>query len=224
MIAVVDAQTGNLRSVEKALRAVLDARGSAEAVVVTADPDVVRRAARVVVPGQGAFGDCGRALSSEAPLGRAILEVIEAGTPYLGICLGLQILFEESDEAPGTPGLGVLRGRVVRIPDGLPDGQGGRLKVPHMGWNEVVPRRQPHPLLAAEGPALHPATARPYYFVHSFHAQPSEPLVVEATAGYGDLHLTAAVAVRNVFAVQFHPEKSQQAGLALLSAFVGWTG
>src|SRR6185503_8436092 len=105
--------------------------------VVTGDPEVVRRADRVVVPGQGAFGDCGRALSRTAPLGAAIVDSIAAGKPYLGICLGLQVLFQWSEEAPECPGLGVFRGLVQRIPDGLIDTNGDRLKVPHMGWNEV---------------------------------------------------------------------------------------
>ena len=109
MIAVVDAGLGNLRSVERALGHV------GGRVVITSDPDVVRRAERVVVPGQGAFGDCGRALSRQAPLGQAIVEAIESGKPYLGICLGLQVLFESSEEAPDCPGLGVLRGDVVRM-------------------------------------------------------------------------------------------------------------
>ncbi len=226
MIAVVDAQTGNLRSVEKALRAALAIAGSDEPLQVTADAEVVERADRVVVPGQGAFVDCGRALARGAPLGRAILEAIDEGRPYLGICLGLQILFDESEEAPGVPGLGVLPGRVVRIPDGLSDGSGGRLKVPHMGWNPVATRERPHPLLAAASVALQAPTSAPvpYYFVHSYQAVPSDPLAVEGTCTYGDLRLTAAVARGNVFAVQFHPEKSQQVGLSLLAAFVGWRG
>ena len=219
MIAIVDAGLGNLRSVEKALRAV------GADVVVTAQAAVIRRADRVVVPGQGAFGDCGRVLSREAPLGQAVLESIALGKPYLGICLGLQILFETSEEAPGCKGLGVLRGRVQRIPDGLPDGAGGRLKVPHMGWNPIRASARPHPILAATYAALQHTEERPaipFYFVHSYHALPSEPFLVEATASYGDMAITAAVAARNVFAVQFHPEKSQAAGLAMMRAFLEW--
>ena len=219
MIAIVDAGLGNLRSVEKALRHV-----GADA-VVTDQPEVIRRASRIVVPGQGAFGDCGKALGREAPLGKAIVDGIAEGKPYLGICLGLQILFESSEEAPDCKGLGILRGRVARIPDGLPDGVGGRLKVPHMGWNAVVAGKKPHPILAATYAALQHSEATPelpFYFVHSYHALPSEPFLVEATASYGDLAITAAVAARNIFAVQFHPEKSQAAGLALLRAFVEW--
>jgi glutamine amidotransferase len=185
----------------------------------------VLRAERIVMPGQGSFEGGGRALDRDGPLGRAVARAIADGKPYLGICLGLQLLFEESEEAPGVRGLGVLKGRVERIPDGLPDGRGGRLKVPHMGWNHVVPTGRAHPIFAAAADAVLASDASagvPYYFVHSFHAVPAEPLVVEATCDYGDRKLTAAVAVRNVFAVQFHPEKSQQAGLALLGAFVRW--
>ncbi|MSP59141.1 MAG: imidazole glycerol phosphate synthase subunit HisH [Myxococcales bacterium] len=207
MIAIVDAGLGNLRSVEKALRHV---GGDA---VVTADPEAVAWAERVVVPGQGAFGDCGRALAREAPLGQAILVAIAKGRPYLGICLGLQILFESSEEAPECRGLGLFPGRVARIPGGRVDAAGTRLKVPHMGWNTVA-ASAPHPLL--------PKAPAPFYFVHSYHALPDARAVVAATADYGDLAITAAVAQDNVFAVQFHPEKSQRDGLALLAAFVGW--
>ena len=205
MIAIVDAGLGNLRSVEKALAHVgADAR-------VTSDPADLARAERVVVPGQGAFGDCGRALAKEAPLGRAIVAAIASGKPYLGICLGLQILFDESEEAPGCRGLGILAGRVARIPGGMRDSTGARLKVPHMGWNAVAPTRA-HPLLEIE---------RSFYFVHSYHALPVEKSAIAAVADYG-IPLTAAVARENVFAVQFHPEKSQRAGLDLLAAFARW--
>jgi glutamine amidotransferase len=213
-VALVDVGVGNLRSVEKALAHVAP-RG--ETPLVTSDPEVVRRAERVVMPGQGAFGDCGRALARDAPLGEALREVITAGRPYLGICLGLQVLFETSEESPECRGLGVLGGRVVRIPDGQRDpATGSLLKVPHMGWNRVVPRGAP-PLLAAFGEA-----GTPFYFVHSYHAVPTDPGVVQAVADYGALSLTAAVARDNLWAVQFHPEKSQRAGLMLLEAFLRW--
>ncbi len=202
MIAVVDAGLGNLRSVEKALAHV------GAAVRITADPREVAHAERVVVPGQGAFGDCGRALARDAPLGRAIVAAIAAGKPYLGICLGLQILFDESEEAPGCRGLGLFAGRVARIPATV---GGARLKVPHMGWNAVKPTGE-HPLLEIE---------QPFYFVHSYHALPRDPSIVAAVADYG-AGITAAVARANVFAVQFHPEKSQRAGLALLARFLAW--
>src|SRR3954470_44081 len=130
MIAVVDAGLGNLRSVHKALEATTQ-----KAVKVTSDPQVIHDAERIVVPGQGAFGDCAAALGPEAPLGRAISDSIRAGKPYLGICLGLQVLFESSEESPGHPGLGIFPGRVRRLPSGTRDDDGRRLKVPHIGWS-----------------------------------------------------------------------------------------
>jgi len=224
MIALVDAGTGNLRSVEKALRHVL---GSREALVTTSDPAEILRADRIVMPGQGAFGDCGRALAPSSPLGKAILDVIADGRPYLGICLGMQVLFESSEEAPECRGFGVLAGEVVSLKRSLPLPEANELplKVPHMGWNDVVPSATPHPLLAATAELLGEPSSRalPFYFVHGYHALPRDPDVVAATAEYGPLRLVAAVARRNLFAVQFHPEKSQKAGLALLRAFIDWT-
>ena len=220
MIAVVDAGLGNLRSVEKALAHV---GGQVE---VTSDPRVVGRAERVVVPGQGGFGDCARALAPQAPLGAAVRDAIDGGRPYLGICLGLQLLFAESEEAPGCAGLGILPGRVVRIPAGLREPETGfRAKVPHMGWNVVLPARQGravHPLLDAALSAEGNGGGVPFYFVHSYHAVPETPRFLEGTVRFGGQELAAAVGRDNLFAVQFHPEKSQRAGLALLSAFLSW--
>jgi len=214
VIAVVDAGLGNLRSVEKAL-----AHVGGEP-TVTGDPDLVRRAERLVVPGQGAFGDCGRALGRGAPLGEAIRESIAAGRPYLGICLGLQVLFEDSEEAPDCPGLGVYAGRVIRIPDGERERETDKLlKVPHMGWNDV---RLVKDVDAAPLRAVLDAGPAPFYFVHSYHALPEDASLVAAVADFGRVPLTAAIARENVVAVQFHPEKSQRAGLALLEAFVRW--
>lgn len=223
MIALVDAGTGNLRSVEKALRHVL---GPRETLVTTCDPAEVRRADRVVMPGQGAFGDCGRTLSPDAPLGKAIISAIEAGRPYLGICLGMQILFERSEEAPDCRGLGVLPGEVKSLRSSLPvvEAQERRLKVPHMGWNDVEAAPPPHPLLVATATGLGQPScgALPFYFVHGYHAVPDDPRIIAATAGYGPLRMAAAVSHQNIFAVQFHPEKSQKAGIALLRAFIDW--
>ncbi len=210
MIAVVDAGLGNLRSVVRALVAA----GATEEVRLVTDAQGVRDAARVVVPGQGAFGDCARALRPDEPLGGALVRSIRSGKPFLGICLGLQILFESSDESPGHPGLGIFRGRVVRLPSGSVDTDGRRLKVPHIGWSRVA-RRGHHPVLGA--------TIDPwFYFVHSFHARPVDEDLVAAVCAFGSLPLTAAVARDNVVGVQFHPEKSQQSGLELLKGFLDW--
>jgi glutamine amidotransferase len=193
-VALVDTGLGNICSVERALRtaAKLDVR-------VTSDADAIRRADALVVPGQGAFRDCTRAL--ERGLGDAIRDKIRSGAPYLGICLGLQILFGSSDEAPGCAGLGVFSGHVRRIDPG--EGE----KVPHTGWNTVESQ---HPLLAK--------TAW-FYFVHSFVAAPDDPSIVAGTTAHGRDRFASVIAKDNVLAVQFHPEKSQRAGLELLSRF-----
>jgi glutamine amidotransferase len=219
VIALVDLGLGNLRSVEKALAAAASEAG-VESPTLTDDPEVIARADRVVVPGQGAFRDGAAALARNGgALGSAILEAIARGTPYLGICLGLQLLFEESEEAPGARGLAAFPGRVVRIPDGLLDAQGRRLKVPHMGWNQPVvldtrAGKSARSLLEAAGEAPW------FYFVHSFQALPDDPQLVAATASYGCLEITAAIDRGPLLATQFHPEKSQRAGLALLRAFL----
>jgi imidazole glycerol-phosphate synthase subunit HisH len=210
MIAVVDAGFGNLRSVVRAL----EATGTGEPVRLVDTPNGVHEATRVVVPGQGAFGDCASVLQPDAPLGFAIVDAIRAGKPFLGICLGLQVLFEDSEESPGHPGFGLFRGHVRRLPSGIRDAQGKRMKVPHMGWAPVAVRGA-HPVLAAIDVPW-------FYFLHSYHAVPEEEELVAAVAAFGDRPLTAAVARDNVVAVQFHPEKSQAAGLKLLSAFVSW--
>lgn len=194
MIAIVDACSGNLRSVERAL-----AHVGAE-VVVTRDPEVVRRADKVVVPGQGAFGMFMRGLA-ERDLGDALRDAIAAGKPYLGICLGLQVLFEHGDESD-CAGLGLLRGRVTRLAPRDP-----RLKVPHMGWNRVHGR----------APGI--ADGAYVYFVHSYRVVPEDPGVIALEAEHGE-RFCAAIRHGNLFACQFHPEKSQAVGLGLLRAFV----
>ena len=199
MIAVVDSGSGNLRSVERALA------HAGGAPVLTRDPDVVRRADRVVVPGQGAFADCMAAMQRSG-LGEAVREVVRAGKPYLGICLGLQILFEDSEEHGPVAGLGILPGRVVRLP-------AGRLKVPHIGWNQVRGHGE-EPLLRGIPREAH------FYFIHSYVAVPAEPHSVALTCDYGG-PFCAAVRVGNLFACQFHPEKSQAVGLRLLGNFAG---
>lgn len=200
MLVVVDSGGGNLRSVEKSLAA------AGAAPVVTADPEIVRRADQVVAPGQGAFADCMAGL--RGGLDEALVSHIKAGKPYLGICLGLQILFEESEERGPHAGLGIFAGNVARFRD-LP----GR-KIPHMGWNQVAP-----------GPAgLDDAPVElgqsHYYFVHSYYVRPEDASLVALTATYGEDTFCAAIRRDNVVATQFHPEKSQQAGLALLRWFL----
>ena len=198
MIALVDVCGGNLRSVQRAL---LAAGGD---VIVTRDPEVVRRADKIVVPGQGAFGMFVAGLADGRGLDQVLREAIDLGAPYLGICLGLQILFESSEESPGA-GLGILAGRVVKF---APSAQ---LKVPHIGWNRALATR-PDPLADS-------VDGRHVYFVHSYHAAPVDAAVVAMEADHGG-RFCAAVRSDNLFACQFHPEKSQAVGLALLRRFV----
>jgi glutamine amidotransferase len=208
LAVVVDHGLGNLRSVHKAVEWAAAEVGGDIQVALSKQPDVVRKADRVVVPGQGGFRDCVRALSHG--LDQALLEQIRAGTPYLGICLGLQILFEDSEEAPGERGLGLFTGRVKRL-------QGGPgVKIPHIGWNQLELDNGGHAHLTAAG-----GQGAWLYFVHSYHAVAADPRAVVATSSYGDNRICAAVARDNVFATQFHPEKSQRAGIALLRSFLG---
>jgi len=200
VIAIVDVCSGNLRSVERAIAKV------GGDVVVTRDPDVVRKADKIVVPGQGAFGVFMRGLV-ERGLGEALREAIASGRPYLGICLGLQILFEASEEQGPVAGLGVYRGKVVKLAPADPT-----LKVPHMGWNRIAQRR-PEPLVAGIPDGAY------VYFVHSFHAVPEDPSLLALESVHG-VRVCAAIRRDNVFACQFHPEKSQAVGLQLLRNFV----
>jgi glutamine amidotransferase len=202
-IVVVDYGMGNIRSVSKALERV----APRVRVAVSADPAVIRASQRVVVPGQGAMPDCMRQLADSG----ARDAVIEAARdkPFLGICVGMQMLFEHGEEGD-TPGLGLLAGRVPRFPAARMAG----LKVPHMGWNEVRQSRT-HALWAGI-----PSGER-FYFVHSYFPEPAERDLAAATCSYG-VAFTCAIARDNIFAVQFHPEKSQAAGLRLLSNFVQW--
>jgi glutamine amidotransferase len=214
VIAIVDVGIGNLRSVQKAVeRAASDASVVCEA-VITPDADLIRKADKVIVPGQGAFRDCSIALATG--LGEVVAEQIRRGTPFLGICLGLQSLFRSSEEAPGYAGLGIYEGTNVRLANGQRDPvTGDAVKIPHMGWNRIEIRGAEHPYLKAAGGA-----GTYFYFTHSFSAVPSDPSLLAASAQHGPFEITAAVARDNVFASQFHPEKSQAAGLALLGAFV----
>jgi glutamine amidotransferase len=178
----------------------------------------VRRADAVVVPGQGAFGDCARALAASG-LGEAVLEKIRAGAPYLGICLGLQVLFSSSAEAPGCAGLGVLEGEVVRLAPGTDELTGAPLKVPHVGWNTVEAGPAAAAIAGGGARGILPAAPAHFYFVHSFVVAPKDPRVVAGTTEYG-ARFVSAVAKDNVFACQFHPEKSQREGIALLRRFL----
>jgi len=209
-VVVVDLGMGNLRSVERAITRAADDRGLTCEVVRSGRAEDVLGADKVVVPGQGAFRDCAAALAGE--VGEALREVVRQGKPYLGICLGLQALFERSEEAPGAAGLGVFRGEVRRLDPGSGE---GAVKIPHIGWNRLETQGTAEGALGAWA-----KTAPHVYFVHSYHAAPEDPSIVVATVTHGPNVITAAVARDNVTAVQFHPEKSQGAGLALLGAFV----
>ncbi|MDP2142901.1 MAG: imidazole glycerol phosphate synthase subunit HisH [Gallionella sp.] len=205
-IAVVDYGMGNLRSVEQALRKVAPGLE----IAVTDDPGVVAAAGRVVFPGQGAMPDCMREMDSRGLRG-AVLDAAR-NKPFLGICIGLQMLFEHSAEG-NVPGLGVLPGEVARFAPDLKDALGNRLKVPHMGWNQV--HHGDHALW--DGIAQ---DAR-FYFVHSYYVLPRDMVLAQATSDYPQ-PFVCAVAKDNLFAVQFHPEKSAAAGLTLLQNFINW--
>lgn len=211
-IAVVDYGMGNLRSVWQALVHVADGRE----VRVTADPAELSAAERVVFPGQGAMPDCMRELDARG-LRQAVLDAAR-NKPFLGICIGLQMLFEHSEEGD-VPGLGVFAGQVKRFPAArMRDASGRKLKVPHMGWNEV--RQQSyenaqHPLWSGI------ADNERFYFVHSYYVAPTDASCVAGICDYG-LLFTSAVTRDNIFAVQCHPEKSARAGLALLTNFIRW--
>jgi glutamine amidotransferase len=209
MIAVVDYGMGNLRSVSKALEHVAPDAD----VRVTSDPAVVHQADRVVFPGQGAMPDCMRELT-ERGLREAVITASRS-KPFLGICIGLQMLFDHSDEGD-VPGLGIFPGNVRRFPRGdVRDSKGARLKVPHMGWNRVM-QVDRHPLWE------NIPEDDWFYFVHSYYAVAADEESVAGRCDYG-LRFACAVARDNIFAVQFHPEKSHLAGLQLLRNFSVWT-
>ena len=207
-IAVIDYGMGNLRSVSKAI----EHRAPGRKVVVTSNPDEVASAGRVVFPGQGAMPDCMREMESRG-LRPALIEAARS-KPFLGICIGLQMLFEHSEEGD-TPGLGLLPGVVRRFPQARMIGaKGEKLKVPHMGWNEVEQAIQ-HPLWAGI------ADRSRFYFVHSYYPEPADGALVAGWSAY-PFRFACAAARGNLFAVQFHPEKSHTAGLQLLANFVAW--
>jgi glutamine amidotransferase len=200
MIAIIDYDAGNMKSVEKALIAL------GQDVVVTRDAETILNADKVILPGVGSFGDAMGKLH-DYQLVEVIRQVEEKKIPFLGICLGLQLLFESSEETPGVEGLGILKGKIVKIPEN------GDLKVPHMGWNS---------LKVKEGAKLFSdLPEEPYvYFVHSYYASGCEDSLL-STSEYG-IPITAAVAKDNVSGTQFHPEKSGEVGLSILRAFAEW--
>ena len=203
MIAIIDYDAGNLKSVEKALLSL------GEEVLITREREALLRADKVILPGVGNFGDAMEKLKSYG-LVPVIHELAEMGKPFLGICLGLQLLFERSDEAPGVEGLGILKGEIVRIPDGE------ELKVPHIGWNSLH--------LQNNGRLFRNLPEEPYvYFVHSYYLKAEEPEIVKATTEYG-VTIDASVEQGNVFACQFHPEKSSRVGLKILENFAKLEG
>ena len=198
MIAIIDYDAGNLRSVEKALQYL------GKETIVTRDSEQIRKADKVILPGVGAFGDAMKKLQ-EYHLDTLIREIADSGKPLLGICLGLQLLFEESEESPGVEGLGILEGKIRRIPEG--DG----LKVPHIGWNSLH--------LEHNGRLFRNIPENSYvYFVHSYYLEAKDPEIVKASTEYG-VHIHASVEKNNLFACQFHPEKSSETGLQILKNF-----
>lgn len=199
MIAIIDYDAGNIKSVEKAMILL------GQEVTITGDREEILKADKVILPGVGAFGDAMENLRRTG-LDRVISETVDKGTPFLGICLGLQLLFERSDEAPGVDGLGILKGEIVRIPEA--DG----LKIPHMGWNSLH--------LEHDGRLFRGIREGEYvYFVHSYYLKAEDENIVKASTEYG-VHIHASVEQDNVFACQFHPEKSSDAGIRILKNFV----
>ena len=199
MIAIIDYDAGNIKSVEKALHFL------GQKAVVTGDKETILSAEKVILPGVGAFGDAMNTIRERGPE-RVIHEVVEQGTPFLGICLGLQLLFERSEEAPGAEGLGILKGEILKIPE--KEG----MKIPHMGWNSLH--------LEHNGRLFRGIPEGAYvYFVHSYYLKAADEQIVKASTEYCT-HIHASVEKDNVFASQFHPEKSSDVGLQILKNFV----
>lgn len=210
-VVVIDYGMSNLRSVSKAIESLAKKDWQ---VVVSDQASVILRADKVVFPGQGAIGNCMTLLHQTGIV--EVLHQILKNKPFLGICLGLQTLLTSSAESGGTPGLDRIPGNVLRFADPLVDPKNGeRLKVPHMGWNQVY-FKNPHPLWKGI------AQNSRFYFVHSYYVHPQDQRVIAATTSYGGIDFVSAVAQENLLAVQFHPEKSQQVGLTLLKNFLEW--
>lgn len=199
MVAIIDYDAGNIKSVEKALQKL------GQDVVITRDAEEILRADKVILPGVGAFGDA-MANLKKYQLDDVIRQVVEKGTPFLGICLGLQLLFERSDESRGVDGLGILKGEICKIPEN------GELKIPHMGWNSLHLQNEGRLFQGLEEDAY-------VYFVHSYYLKAEEEEIVKATTNYS-VEIHASVEKGNVFACQFHPEKSSDVGLQILKNFV----
>ncbi len=199
MIAIIDYDAGNVKSVEKALQFL------GQDVVLTRDKEILLKAEKVILPGVGAFGNAMEKLKQYG-LVEIIHEIVNKGTPFLGICLGLQLMFESSEESPGVEGLGLLKGRIIRIPE--KDG----LKVPQIGWNDLAFPKESRLFNGFQGGEY-------VYFVHSYYLQADSESDVAATTEYG-VHIHAAVEHDNIFACQFHPEKSAEVGLKILENFV----
>lgn len=210
-VAVIDYGTGNLRSVARALSAVAAGRHD---IIVTRQQREIMSADRIVFPGQGAIGQCMRQLCTDGL--DLVIKACAADKPLLGICLGLQSLMQRSGEDGGINGLGLIAGDVVRFQDNVRDWQGDIYKVPHIGWNQVR-QRCPHPLWQGI------ADDSWFYFVHSYYVQPASSTDIAASTGYIK-EFTSAIARDNIFATQFHPEKSQRPGLTLLDNFLNWDG
>ena len=211
-VALIDYGSGNLRSAAKSLERAASEAGLSTRITVTSDPDVVRLADRIVLPGVGAFADCRQGLGALPGMIETLEErVIRAARPFLGICVGMQLMATVGREHEDCDGLDWISGEVVALQPNDP-----ALKVPHMGWNQLEFSAQAHPVLAGMGQNPH------VYFVHSYHLLPSEPERVLATVDYGG-SVTAVVGRDNLIGTQFHPEKSQMAGLKLLENFLKWT-
>ena len=205
MIAVIDYGMGNLRSVQKSLEFV------GAKVIVTHDPDLILNANSVVLPGVGAFKDC-MANLKKLKLVDPIRKFIDGGKPFLGICLGLQVLFEESEEYGPVAGLGILPGKVVKFPSGSSETKNGRpIKIPHMGWNQIKVKKNV-PLFGGVGDAPY------FYFVHSYYVVPEDQNMIATVTNYG-VEFVSGIQHKNIYAFQFHPEKSQTLGLSILERF-----
>ncbi|MCR5238503.1 MAG: imidazole glycerol phosphate synthase subunit HisH [Lachnospiraceae bacterium] len=205
MIAIIDYDAGNIKSVEKAVQYL------GHECITTRDESRILGADRVILPGVGAFGDAMERLSEYGLIG-VIKEVCSKRIPFLGICLGLQLLFEESEESPGAAGLGILKGSIRRLPDDARDSMGNQLKVPNIGWNSLN--------LTGGGRLFNGITDESFvYFVHSFYLDAADKSIVKATIDYG-VKVDASVEAGNVFACQFHPEKSSETGLKILENFL----